>query len=141
MTNDTFNTLNKNDRNDHKLSQPDEFAELDELFCQARNSEVAWFQGQFKQPFDANNFTKLVLNSLQANPKRNKPRSLMFDLIGLIIGLIAAYYYFDFNQLTLNALALIPESLSFTIANMLSLFAGVVGLACLAWWTADKTVT
>jgi len=62
-------------------------------------------------------------------------------VIGLALGLIAAYWLFDITQLVQSLLLWVPESISITVANVASIFGVAIGVVCLGWWTAEKAMT
>lgn len=111
------------------------FADVDKLFSQSRSNE----------PIIADdNFTKIVVNSLPARVKRSQSRSYLFDILGLILGVFAAYLFFDLGQFTQSALAIIPESLSLTlasaVANLVILFGAAIAISVVGWWAAEKAL-
>lgn len=126
MNNDTYDNLDL-----ARSAHADEFSDLDALFSSARDAEGTWVD---------ENFTKVVINSLPAKPHRTKSRSIAFDLIGLMVGIVAAYWFFDLSQLVQNLLAWVPESVSVTVGHVLSLFGGTLVLAWCGWWTAEKAM-
>ncbi len=140
MNNDIFD--NKMSKIGRKLQHenpgapmPDPF-DLDALFAENREHQLSLVD---------DNFTKIVINRLPASPKRSTSRPLLFDAVGLIIGLMAAYVFFDAGHFAENALSVIPESLSFTVAN-LAVLSGValisaIGVSLLGWWTVEKAQT
>ena len=105
--------------------------ELDALFDQARSVEPEILDS---------NFTKVVLNSLPARPVRSKKRSLVFDLVGLSLGLVVSYMFFDGFQVLDSALSLVPESLPVTVANIGSFFLAAIGIACVGWWAGERAI-
>ncbi len=106
--------------------------DLDTLFSQARASEPNLLD---------ENFTKVVVNGLPNKLKRNNANSILFDMIGLMLGVIAAYWFFDFSQLTGFALSFIPESLSITVSHVVSVFVSTLAIAFAGWWTAEKALS
>lgn len=126
MSNDIFDTLKLTTN-----SQQPEFADLDALFSQTRAHEPR---------FVDDNFTKVTVNRLPAKPKRNQPRSTLFDFVGLLLGVVAAYWFFDLGQFTQSALSFVPESLSLTVANVVTVVFLGSGLSWLGWWTAEKAI-
>ena len=86
------------------------------------------------------NFTKVVVNRLPVNVKRGKANSKMFDAIGLILGLIAAFLFFDSAAFIHNALSVIPESLTLTVTNLTFGISALFVFAWGAWWTAEKAI-
>ncbi len=135
MTNDFFDKMITNSLSQESHSA--EFAELDALFSDARSASLDWSASGVSN----DNFTKMVVNSLPKRAKRQKGRSLMFDMIGLLVGLVAAYWFFDLNAVVHTVLNLMPESVSLTIANMVAGFSAVIGLAYFAWWTSEKAIS
>ena len=105
--------------------------ELDALFDQARSVEPEILDS---------NFTKVVLNSLPARPVRSKKRSLVFDLVGLSLGLVVSYMFFDGFQVLDSALSLVPESLPVTVANIGSFFLAVIGITVVGWWAGERAI-
>ncbi|HAU67997.1 MAG TPA: hypothetical protein DCW52_06320 [Gammaproteobacteria bacterium] len=84
-------SMNKNtNHNDSDTSQAMDFAELDLLFASARGSD---------ESLRDDNFTKMVVNELPANPERIDKTSLSFDLIGTVIGGLLAFFLIDFKSL------------------------------------------
>ena len=105
--------------------------ELDALFGQARSVEPEILDS---------NFTKVVLNSLPARPVRSKKRSLVFDMVGLSLGLVVSYMFFDGFQVLDSALSLVPESLPVTVANIGSFFLAAIGIVCVGWWAGERAI-
>jgi len=120
------------DFNEQAINTADDNADmLDALFSDVRADEP----GLVDQ-----NMTKVVLNTLPKRVIRAKTRSVLFDVIGLTLGLIAAYFFFDINQIFASGMSLIPESLPITVANIAAFFIGSIVLACLAFWAGEKAV-
>lgn len=84
--------------------------------------------------------TKVVINTLPKRVIRAKKRSLLFDMIGLVLGLIVAYLYFDVSQAFVLGMSLIPESLSITVENVVMLFFGSVVFAIVAFWVGEQAI-
>ncbi len=134
MTNDTFPS-NKSASGALMSMEERDTSALDALFSDARNQEPTYADA---------NFNKIVLNSLPARPGRQRGRSWVFDAAGLLIGLFACYFFFDFGGVATSVLSFIPESLTLTVANVAAMVVGLVsaavGAALLAWWTTDKAI-
>lgn len=140
MNNDIFDSQTTDQQRDSRhvnagLPMP-EFSDLDALFAENRDNQPNLVD---------DNFTKVVINRLPLAPKRSTSRPLMFDLVGLIIGVMAAYMFFDVGHFAQNALSIIPESFSLTVANLASLSSvvviGAIGVSLLGWWTVEKVQT
>ncbi len=86
------------------------------------------------------NFTKVVVNRLPVNVKRGKASSTMFDFVGLILGLVAAFLFFDSAAFIQNAISIIPASLTLTIANITVAITALFAFAWAGWWTAEKAI-
>ncbi|MCH2191237.1 MAG: hypothetical protein MK188_09965 [Gammaproteobacteria bacterium] len=116
--------------NQQSIDQVSNNAEvLDALFSDVRSDEP----GLIDQ-----NITKVVLNTLPKKVIRTRKRSVLFDLVGLTLGLIAAYFFFDIEQIFVSSMSLIPESLSITVANIAAFFIGSIVLAFVAFWAGEK---
>ncbi len=140
MNNDIFDTIKSNNQiNQPSDSLAGEFGGLDALFSQTRAAEAGYMGGLSEDTSE--NFTKIVLNRLPSHVKRTHTRSILFDVIGLALGLIAAYWLFDITQLVQSLLLWVPESISITVANVASIFGAAIGVVCLGWWTAEKAMT
>ncbi|GAA6137162.1 hypothetical protein NBRC116583_09090 [Arenicella sp. 4NH20-0111] len=126
MSKEIFETLNIGPD-----SQQEQYADLDALFTQTRAQQPSLID---------DNFTKIIVNSLPVRIKRDKSRSTIFDLIGLLLGLVAAYWFFDLGQFTQSALNWVPESLSLTVANVITALCLVLGFSWLGVWTAEKAI-
>ncbi|GHA15831.1 hypothetical protein GCM10008090_26810 [Arenicella chitinivorans] len=111
-------------------NEPDSgFGELDALFNDARNA-VPQFEGE--------NFTKQVLNSLPPRVARRRKAGVSIELIGILLGFLAAYFTIDFNSLMSGVVGLIPNSVTLTPLHGLVALAGVTAMSVLAWWLVEK---
>ncbi len=126
MSKEIFETLNIGPD-----SQQEQYADLDALFTQTRAQQPSLID---------DNFTKIIVNTLPVRIKRDKSRSTIFDFIGLLLGLVAAYWFFDLGQFTQSALNWVPESLSLTVANVITALCLVLGFSWLGVWTAEKAI-
>lgn len=113
------------------LSQDPEFAELDALFARAATTEPVLHD---------ENFTKIVVNRLPINPSRAQRKAISFDVVGVIIGVIAAYFMFDFGQFWAVIVDLIPEyTLSIDVSQLIVMGAiSLFGFTGLAGWFAMR---
>ena len=105
---------------------------IEKLFAHLREDEP--------QLVDSN-FTKVVVNTLPSKLSRAKKRSMMFDLLGLLCGLVGVYWFFDGAQIVQTSLQFIPESLSITVGDVVTFFIAAICMACLGWWTAEKAIS
>lgn len=105
--------------------------DLDALFSDARRA----------QPELADeNFTKIVANSLPAKPaRRREKKGLSFDLIGISLGLILAYFYFDVNRLVVNLLNLVPEAITLSPVHAIVAIGSVSVMSIAAWWAVENS--
>lgn len=103
--------------------------QLDQLFARAAASEPV---------LRDDNFTKVVLNSLPAKPKRRNHKRYFPDLLGLMIGLLVASLVIEPAQLMQKIMAYVPEVIVISPANVLSLAMGLSALAIVAWWTVER---
>lgn len=111
-------------------NEPDTgFGELDALFNDARST---------MPQFESNNFTKQVLNSLPAKVERPRKAGVSIELIGILLGFLAAYFTIDFNSLANGVIGLIPNSVTLTPLHGLVALAGVTAMSILAWWLVEK---
>jgi len=108
-----------------------DFLELDALFSNARENAV-------ELELVDDNFTKLVVNSLPAKPARRDRKSLPFDLLGMILGLVMAYLYFDVSLLLSDIINLVPETIVLSPMHALAAFASVSVMSLFAWWVVEK---
>lgn len=135
MNNDISNQPSSHQKRSDQSFDDLSFSDLDALFSESRDHQPS---------LSDENFTKVVLNRLPVNPKRSESRPFLFDAAGLLIGFIAAYFFFDLGhftaQFTQGALSIVPESLSLTVANLATLFGAGVGITVLGWWTAEKAL-
>ena len=105
------------------------FGELDALFNDARTTAPQ---------FESENFTKQVLNSLPAKVARPRKAGVSIELIGILLGLLAAYFTIDFNSLMNGVISMIPSSVTLTPLHGLAALAGVTGMSVLAWWLVER---
>jgi hypothetical protein len=105
---------------------------IDELFSAARSHAIE------ASKLDDDNFTKIVINSLPENLKRSRSRKYYPDLVGLLVGLIAALLVIDPSQIFNTLLGLFPDSISISLTNMLIASFGFSCLAALAWWSVES---
>lgn len=87
-----------------------EFAQLDALFDTARAAEPEFLD---------DNFTKSVINQLPTAPNRIDKKGLSFDLIALVLGVLAAALVVDINALTSYA-AKAVSAIQVGIMNIIS---------------------
>ena len=115
---------------DTQLNGPDDFADLDALFSSAREDQPILVD---------QNFTKVVANSLPSRPVRREKRGLSFDLIGVTLGLILAYFYFDVSKMLSAAVNLIPETIVLSPVHALIAIGSVTVMSAIAWWTVENS--
>ena len=107
---------------------------LDALFRSARDSEPV---------LRDENFSKMVLNSLPANPQRHllanraSRSGISFDLIGLFVGVLCAYMFVEMRTILSFVLSFIPESVVISPALLIAALAATVLLSLGAWWTVE----
>jgi len=99
-------------------------ADLDSLFAQAR----------VEQPVlsDAN-FSKVIVNRLPSKVSRLEKRSFSFDVVGMILGLVAVFFFIEPTQIFSAVLSVVPVS---TLALGLL---GCIGFSFGAWWVVEQT--
>ena len=102
---------------------------LESLFSSARGSMPS---------LQSDNFTKVVLNSLPETPLRRKSASVSFELIGVLAGLIAAYFVIDFNALVRGFIAMVPNSITLSPLHMLIALGSISVMSVAAWWAVER---
>jgi len=107
----------------------DNETDLDSLFAQAR----------VEQPVlsDAN-FSKIVVNRLPSKVSRLEKRSFSFDLVGMVLGLVAVLFFIEPTQLFSAVLSVVPESMTLSISTLAVGLLGGIGLSFGAWWVVEQ---
>ncbi|RBP50870.1 hypothetical protein [Arenicella xantha] len=103
---------------------------LDALFSDARESAPN---------FASDNFTKMVLNSIPEEPVRRKASGVSFELIGVLVGLVIAYFMIDFNSLIRGFIAMMPHSITLSPMHMLIALGGISAMSVAAWWVVERS--
>lgn len=106
-----------------------ELNDLDALFSQARDDQPT---------LSESNFTKVVINSLPSNVSRIERRSLSFDLLGMVMGLVAVYFFIEPSQLLSAVLNVVPETLTLSATTLVAGLIGGLALSVGAWWAVEK---
>jgi hypothetical protein len=102
---------------------------LDQLFAGARleRAELA-----------DDNFTKIVMNRLPINPLRINKRGFLADAVGLLIGLLVAWRFFEPQIVASKWLSLFPSNISISLSNILLVSAALSLAAVMAWWSVER---
>lgn len=105
---------------------------LEALFASARLAQTNLIN---------DNFTKMLFNSLPtvnlAVPKNSAKKSLSFDLVGAVLGLLMAYLFIDKSSLLTSFVNLIPDSLVISPLLITGIVSTVVLSSVLAWWAVE----
>jgi len=124
-----FLDINTTSEVNEALNSPDEFLELDALFSKAR---------QDRPVLADENFTKFVVNSLPSKATRRPERGFSFDIIGVCLGMILAYFYFDVSQLLSKLINIVPETITLSLMHAIVAIGSVTVMSVAAWWTVEK---
>jgi len=105
-------------------------ADLDSLFAQAR----------VEQPVlsDAN-FSKVIVNRLPSKVSRLEKRSFSFDVVGMILGLVAVFFFIEPTQIFSAVLSVVPESMTLSVSTLALGLLGCIGFSFGAWWVVEQT--
>ena len=103
---------------------------LDQLFNAARLQQ--------KELVD-DNFTKVVMNRLPAKPPlRINKRAFLPDIIGLLVGLLVAWRFFEPQLTTAKWLSLFPSDIAISPSSMLLMSTALSLAAVMAWWSVER---
>ena len=102
---------------------------LDQLFAQARLAQVELVD---------DNFTKMVMNRIPTKPLRFNKRRFLPDAIGLLVGLLVAWRFFEPQIVAAKWLSLFPSNVSISTSNMLLVSAALSLAAFIAWWSVER---
>ena len=116
-------------RRSAKAAEPNLQQGLDQLFAEARLERAELVD---------DNFTKMVINRLPNNPLRINKRGFLADAIGLLVGLLVAWRFFEPQILVAKWLALFPSNISISLSNLLLVSAALSLAAVMAWWSVER---
>jgi len=102
---------------------------IDALFSDARQSTPN---------FASDNFTKVVLNSIPEAPVRRKASGVSLELLGVLVGLVVAYFMIDFNSLIRGFIAMMPHSITLSPIHILIALGGISAMSVAAWWAVER---
>lgn len=132
--NDKFEFTNSFDDREFGNGHPSgDGATLEALFGSARES---------MPELCADNFTKVVINSLPESPVRRKASGVSFELIGVLLGLVVAYFMIDFNSLASGFLSLVaqaPQSVTVAPIHLLVALGSICVMSVGAWWAVEQS--
>ena len=128
--NDILDKNLQHKQNDSQDKQTN-FNQLYAMFDSMRGSEPA---------LTDDNFTKVVLNSLPAAPKRElrgTRSGISFDLLGLFVGVICAYMFVEMRTVLEFVLSLVPESIVLSPLVAVATLSSLVLFSFGAWWSVE----
>jgi hypothetical protein len=131
--NDISNKNLHREQSDSRHKQTD-FRQLDELFSSVRSAQPV---------LTDDNFTKVVLNSVPAEPKRDllgnrvARSGISFDLLGLFIGVICVYMFVEMRTVLEFVLSVVPESIVLSPLVGVATLSSLVLLSLGAWWSVE----
>ena len=105
--------------------------DLAQLFAEARVEEE-------EDELIDDKFTKLVMNRLPVKTLRINKRAFLPDVIGLLVGLVVAWRFFEPQIVASKWLSLFPSNISISPSNMLLVSAGLCLAAFIAWWSVER---
>ena len=102
---------------------------LDQLFAEARLQQTELVD---------DNFTKMVMNRLPTKPLRINKKAFLPDAIGLLVGLLVAWRFFEPQIAASKWLSLFPSNIAISSSNMLLVSAALSIAAFVAWWSVER---